>query len=102
MAKKKSKKAAIAVISAQQKAKINKALKSVEDKILTNYRSAAKSSGKAGKSISTETKKVKKHLAVAKKRIEVEVRKNPAGATVAAAVLGAIAGALLMNKLKKR
>jgi hypothetical protein len=99
MAKKKTKKAAVKVISASQREKINKALKSVENRILTNYKSAASVSGK---SISKETKKVKKSLAVAKKRIEGEVRKNPAGATVAAAILGAVAGALIMSKLKKR
>jgi hypothetical protein len=86
-------------LSPVDKTRIQKALKNVEDKLLINYKSAAKVSGK---SLAGGTKKLKANFSKAKKKIEVEVRKNPAGATVAAAVLGAIAGAFIMSKMRKK
>ncbi|MFH0862398.1 MAG: hypothetical protein V1875_05135 [Candidatus Altiarchaeota archaeon] len=87
------------IVSAEQKKRIQKALSDVETKLLNNYKSISKGSGKT---VVKETKKLKKNIGKARKRIEVEVRKNPAGAAVAAAVLGAVAGAIIMSRLKKR
>ena len=98
-AKKKAKALKKPIVSAEQRKRIQKALNEVEAKLVNNYKSLSKGSGK---SVVQETKKLKKNIGKARKRIEVEVKKNPAGATVAAAVLGAVAGAILMSKLKKR
>jgi hypothetical protein len=86
-------------LSKNQKEKIQTALKKVETNLLSGYKSVASSSGK---SLSKGSVKIKKDLSRARKKIEAEVKKNPAGAAVAAAVLGAVAGALLMSKLRKK
>jgi len=86
-------------LTAAQKNKIKKALSDVEKKLVSNYKNIAKASGA---SLNKGTRKIKADLTKAKRRIDSEVRKNPAGATIAAAVLGAIAGAVLMSKLKKK
>jgi hypothetical protein len=97
--KKKAKAAVKKVVTAEQKKKIEKAFKNVEAKLLTNYKNLSAGSGK---SLGKEAKKIRQNIGKAKKRVEVEVRKNPAGATIAAAVLGALAGAIIMSKLKKK
>ncbi len=87
-------------LTAVEKQRVEKALRNVEDRLVEGYRSAA--ANVSGKSLRNGTKKIKANVSKARKRIEAEVKKNPAGATVAAAVLGAIAGALIVSKLKKR
>ena len=86
-----------------QRHSISKAISGIESKLVENYNGIARMSGNDWKKESSKYKqKVKKNVAAAKRKIEAEVRKNPAGATVAAAILGAIAGAIIMSKLKKK
>jgi len=93
------KKSASKVLTAEQRKRIQVALKGFEAKAMKNYQQVAKLSGKNWK---TQSKVARKNILQAKKRIEVEVRKNPAGATMAAALIGAVAGALIYSQLKRR
>jgi ElaB/YqjD/DUF883 family membrane-anchored ribosome-binding protein len=86
-------------LTAVDRKKVESALGNMEKKLLENYRSAVTASGK---SWSKESQKVKKKIAAAKKKVEGNIKKNPAAAVTVAAVLGAIAGAVIMSKLKKK
>ena len=90
-------------ISNKDMKQIKAAISRAEDKLLANYKKAVSMSGadwkKEGKRIEA---KVKKDMAVAKKKIETQVRNNPAGAAVAAAAVGAIVGALVMSQVMKK
>ena len=90
-------------LSEKHKSRIRTAIKKAEDKLMANYK---KVSGMTGEDWKKASKKyrlhVKKDMAKARKRIDSEVRKNPEGATIAAAVIGALAGAIIMSKLKRK
>jgi len=97
--KKANKAKAKKIITEAQKKKIRATIKNAEEKLITNYRKIA---GISGKDLAKAKVKVKKNMAKAKKRIEAAIRKNPAGAAVAAAAMGALVGALLMSKVKRK
>ncbi len=101
---KKAKKKALNIgIAPAQKKKIQKTLSDMEAKIIANYEKAVKMSGADWKKESKKFKKIaKKDAAFARKKIESEIRKNPAGAAVAAAAVSAVAGAFLMSVLRKK
>jgi ElaB/YqjD/DUF883 family membrane-anchored ribosome-binding protein len=85
------------------KKNIRNAVKNAENKIMANYKKAVSLSGRDWSRESKKYRKiVKRDMAKAHKKIETAVKKNPAGAAVAAAAVGAIAGALLMSVIKKR
>jgi len=99
MVKKKAKK----TISPNQKKKLQSALNGLEQKLVTNYKNVAgMSRNDWRKQSKTYHAKVKKQVAAARRKVEAHVRKNPAQATLAAAILGAVAGAVIMSKLRKR
>jgi len=91
------------VLTKAQKDRIKRAVKDAEKKMMANYKKAVKLSGRDWSKESVKYRRiVKRNVAKASKRIEVEVRKNPAGAAVAAAAIGAVAGAFLMSMMKRR
>ena len=85
------------------KNRISSAINNTEKKLIENYKNVAKMSGedwsKAGKKYTT---KVKKDMGKVRKRVNTEIKKNPEGATIAAAIIGALAGAIIMSKLRKK
>ncbi len=98
VAKKKPKAASRPIVTAEQRKRIQKAFNNVEAKLVRNYKNLNVKS----KDLNRETKKLKTNIKKARKRVEAEVKKNPAGATAAAAILGALAGAILVSKLRKK
>ncbi|MFH0863025.1 MAG: hypothetical protein V1875_08370 [Candidatus Altiarchaeota archaeon] len=96
--KKKAKKESL---TEEQKKKIKAVLQKAEDKVIANYRTAASMSGADWVKLSKHVRtKVKKDMSKAEARIESEVKKNPASATVVAAAIGAIVGVIVMSKLR--
>ncbi|MCX6695104.1 MAG: hypothetical protein NTU61_02245 [Candidatus Altiarchaeota archaeon] len=90
-------------VSAKHKNKIGAAIKSAEQKLVDNYKKVSHMSGEDWRKVSKKYKeKAKKDMAQARKKVNTAIRKNPEGATIAAAIIGAIAGALIMSKLRKR
>jgi len=90
-------------VSKKHDGKVKSAILKTEKKLIENYRKVAKMSGEDWKKSSKKySAKVKKDMAKASRRINTEIKKNPAGATIAAAVIGALAGAIIMSKLRKK
>ncbi|MFH1055475.1 MAG: hypothetical protein V1744_05215 [Candidatus Altiarchaeota archaeon] len=91
------------VLTLAQKTRIKNAIKNAEKKLVENYQKAVKMSGKDWKKQAGKYRNIaKKNVQKAGRRIETEVRRNPAGAALASAAIGAIVGAFVMSKLKKR
>lgn len=91
------------LLSDAQKKKIEASIKRMEEQMLTHYESIVKLSGKDwGKEKLVYEKKVKAEAKKAQKKIEGEIKKNPAKAAVVAAGVTAVAGAFLLSMLKKK
>ena len=90
-------------LSAKHKNKVKAAITNAEKKLVENYKKVASMSGEDWRKVSGKYKaKVSKDMGKARKRIDGEIRKNPEGATIAAAVIGALAGAIIMSKLRRK
>ena len=97
------KKKAARKVSGKHKGKVNEAIKKAEDQIIANYKKVSSMSGEDWKKASQKYKKhVRQDMSKVKKRVDAEIKKNPAGAAVAAAIIGALAGAIIMSKLRKK
>ena len=87
----------------KNKNKVGIAISATEKKLLENYKKVASMSGEDWKKVSGKYKtQVRRDMSKARKRINTTIKNNPEKATIAAAVIGALAGALIMSKIRKK